>query len=235
MPEVIERKGIPWWALLLIGLAISILVMMILQTCNRDSGIGGWVKRDTTILDTNYEYHTITTYDHVVDNNVTEFNRPIIPDPKVIIIHVKDTIREKDTFTVMRDSVVLVRIPSNFLRNFPNNPKIIQGAFTKDSMRLDLYYPWDHVSSISYPTDYEKYRYIWENDSLKAIKIKHPFFKQIKSEVYMYSLYDPFFQDVRLELDGTLSYKSVGLYGRLGLGLKPFQGRALIGTKVKIK
>jgi hypothetical protein len=92
------------------------------------------------------------------------------PESKIPIQVIKCS---TDSLTLILDSLKsqILKIPVTFLTSFQENPKIIYGYFSKDTMTLDLFYPDGKSMQHLYQMDYQNYRYKYSDKTLKAEKI----------------------------------------------------------------
>ena len=93
------------------------------------------------------------------------------PEPKIVVQVVQCS---TDSLTLILDSLKsqILKIPLNFITSFPQNPKLISGYFSKDTLSLDLFYPDGSSLQHLYQMDYDNYRYKYSSKSLKAEKIE---------------------------------------------------------------
>jgi hypothetical protein len=127
-------------------------------------------------------YHTDhDTSDKPISGVVTDTSgyRPIKPkkethykpEPKIPIQVVQCS---TDSLMLILDSLKsqMIKIPITFITSFPNNPKLIEGYFSKDTLSLSLLYPNGNSSKSLFEMDYQNYRYLYSNQTLKAERIE---------------------------------------------------------------
>lgn len=227
-----QSKPILWVGITLI---VGMLIWGLAKSCNPPTPATTWEKRDTMYLDS-FIHDTVPHYIYVEVPNVIGFHAPLRPSPGTTIKWKHDTLTKDSFIVVTRHDTVIKEIAPGFLTNYPNNPKLIRHTLAKDSMKYDLFYPQGIVQSKSYPLNLDKYTYVYEDEVLKVLPgPKRPWLKEVTTGSSMYTLYNPINQSFRLELDGTLNYRQVGLYGRVSVGTTSPIFAPYIGTRVTLK
>lgn len=123
-------------------------------------------KTDTVLIPIPYEVH-----------DTLELTAP----PKLIRIYIDTTpshsvvdcnnevITIHDTISGYRDTLA-----HDFLTKFPRSQKLIELKLTKDSMDITLMDIQARVKTLTYPMDFDNYKYQFLSDSLNYEKIKKP-------------------------------------------------------------
>ena len=234
MPETNQKKSNPliWLGL---GVMVGLLIWGLWKGCNPKPPISGFVPRDTIYVP-NYIHDTVDKYIYIEKTNVTVYDNPPHPLPGTKVEIRYDTITKDSLIYVVRNDTIIQEFKPIFLTSYPEAPKLLRQLIYKDSITMDLFWPNGKVYSGTYPMDLDRYNYVYEHGVMKVLKgPKQPFLKQIKFQSYLYTLYNPLNQSFRLELDGTLNYRSVGIIGRASLGTAPPYFAPYIGTRVTIK
>lgn len=222
---------------IIIVLVIGVLLSLLLYTCNQNRllksqnvvYVHDTTKKDVYIHDTTkgtvvYVPNHQIYYDTVKDDHVS----------KVVFDTLKKTLYLIDTLR----SYVLDSFNTNFLTRYPQSSKLILGKFDNTTTRLDLLNTNGEMESKIYQVDYSKHRYEFFNNQLRQIDttFKGSFWKQIYTESYIYTTYNPFTQGANIRVDYSLMYKGIGItaFGGLSTDQTPnFNGG--IGLKAKIK
>ena len=222
METVPKPKNKAWlWALL----SFVLIFIMGYLTGSKWSCMPPKPKPPITVFPTQPTYErkdsfihdTIVKYIPVNVSPQTDYNKPLPDDDQVGITIVHDTVYVINT----KDSPVLVqKYAPQFLKNYPNNPKLLRNKITKDSVRYDFLMPDGYPRSLRFPIDLNSYEYTWEMGSFKAVPLPRSLLRPIRKlsfDSYTYISYNPLKNGTRLALDGTISYGRFGLYGFGGI------------------
>lgn len=109
----------------------------------------------------------------------------------------------------------VTEINPDFLKLYPKNPKLIYGSFNRDSIRLDLLNLSGEIFTQVYPTDFNRYSYVYQNGKMGLNfypELPH-FQKKFQSSLYTGVGYDLFAQSPLIS-------------GSYNIGHKRFQIRA---------
>lgn len=124
-----------------------------------------------------------------------------------------------------------------FLKNYPKNPKLLRNQIAKNLLSYDFLLPDGYPRSVTYPIDLERFTYVWEMGSFKAVPVEMPRKKpRILFESYGQVTYSPFRNSSRVALDGTIYIGKVGItaFGAYSTNTIPKFDFG-IGPKIKIK
>lgn len=224
---------IPWTWVGIAGILITIIICLL--TCKKGSNTSFVPIYHDTVWKTVYVYDTITKYDYIERPNVTGYIKQPHVDSFTTFEVVHDTITQEKQILVKIHDTTIQRLSSAFLIQYPDNPKLLRGILTEDSLNMDLFFPTGRIFTQSYPINTFQNDYVWENGEMKVIK--KPFkLKNIKGTSFFYTLYDPLQRQFRLQADYSLTYKNISLYalGSFQPNARPVFG-TFIGSRVRLK
>jgi len=179
------------WAQSIMCLAILALVSWFIfkpQSTQIPTALEYWQKRgfktDTTIIKLDYKIPNPIFKFTVPPAQVYSYNTPVPITGISIKLH--------DSLIQVIDSLHkhITTINSKYLKQFPNENKILYGAFTGDSLRLDLLHTDGGIRSDRYGVNYSKFKYQYLNGILHADPIKSDKGKNYSTQLYGYGGYD---------------------------------------------
>lgn len=151
-------------------------------------------------------------------------------------------IRLTDSLALIIDSMgrIAAKIDTQYIIQYPSNPKILKGLFTSDTLRLDMLWPNGNIITSLWETDYEAYRYEWSEGSMTAKRLppknlKVPFGKQLGHDLYGSVNYDFLYQRPTIDIDYFASWRKITIRAHTGVSLdvQPnVEGRVGVGYKI---
>lgn len=220
-------------------LVVGILISLCIYQCKLNTDLKNQLSVGPPIHDTSH-------LPGLLPIDTTKGSQKVVPTHQIyydsIPIFIKggiifDTIRREVVIT--RDSVVYDTIKYAFLLQYPHADKIISGKFSQGIAKFDLQDRSGQVESKVYTVDYSKYRYEFFNNELRSVDTitKSPFWSQFKTESFIYTTYNPFYQGASFSMDYSLMYQGrIGAYirGSLSTYQTPI-GSLELGLKARIK
>lgn len=192
----------------------------------------------------NYKTKVDTVYFSITKLRVDTVYSKIIK-PKIQVIYI-DTSKPKvqgiwcniDSMVLVIDSLQekLVKIPIKFLAQYPENPKLISGYFSKDSLNLSFLHPNGLGSKNVYEVNYNQYRYYWSDNNLRAEKINgKKESKNIRNELWSHLGINSYTSSIFLDVDYRFSYKKIEINTRGTYLINPNLPFVSLGLGYKIK
>ena len=170
------------------------------------------------------------TYSKVLDSRPTH----IITVPEKIIERFdresplnRQLILGKDSLIQVVDSLnkVISKIDTDFLTNYPQNPKLIWGSFSIDTLKFDLLNTDGLISSHLWIADYSRYKYTWSQGSLTTVRLptkipKKKFISLLQHHLYTHIGYEIPLQAGYIQGAYYLSWKNITFATQLGVTLQ---------------
>ncbi len=227
----INLKTLKW---VIIGILALIILIVILKTCGKKKIIPIVTHTDTIYRD---RFIPDTSDVVMVPNIFTGYITTIKHDTVERWQAVMDTL-----YITLPDSSK-IKYDSRFLTTYPKNPKLVNAAFSMDTVKLTLLKPDGNISTSTYLVDYLKNRYTWYDNTLRKSPLKEtyssiniPKLKLFHTEANLTFTYNPFQQSTQIQTDYSLMYKKLGLYSSIlyNTGTTP-NAQLNLGIRIKLK
>lgn len=123
--------------------------------------------------DSNFKTDTII---HKIPYSLPSQNLYHIIPPKSVLVYYHDTLKLSvncDSLIKLIDSLgnVVKVINKSYLSLFPDNPKLLYGKFTSDTLRLDLLKTNGDIYSDIFLVDYSRFKYQWIDGKISTREI----------------------------------------------------------------
>lgn len=156
----------------------------------------------------------------------------------------RSLIKANDSLYQVVDSLgaVISNLDRKYITLYPDNPKLLSGFFSRDSLRLELLNIDGTITSHLWLTDYERYKYGFKNNTLTTARLPEPplvkrkFISLLEHDLFTHVGYDFPLQAGYIQGDYYLHWRKVvfaahlgstlerhpNLEARIGFGYKPF-------------
>jgi len=153
----------------------------------------------------------------------TPYNPKISLNIRDSLIWVYDSLKKKiDSLSV------------NYITNYPNNPKLIFGKFSKSELSLSFLKPDGNIYREKYPIDYSRYNYTYTEQGIQVTKQKFKLQSLLemkayagmgyefstKEFIYTDAIYDFRILQVSVGLEKPLRRQDIYLKGKVGLKIR---------------
>lgn len=168
-------------------------------------------KPDTVFISKPYKLPKLRNHQYIPPKEVIIYLHDTI-DPFKIELHGDSLLSIIDTTT---DSTTL--IDKAFLTEFRNNPKLIRGYFTIDTITLDLLKTNGEAYTETFLTNYSRFNYHFYEEGMYTTEVpkKSTSNKLLKTSLYLFAGYEPLTKKPLITTDGFLGIK------KLTLGISP--------------
>lgn len=223
------------WTLILSGVGI-VIILLCLKFCKSNPIIPVDLTIHDTVVKKFYIHDTVKGATIVIPTKVTYYDSiPIIQDSAYVMVY-------HDTIRIMKHDTIEKEVSADFIKLFPESPKLIIGRFYPNVIALNLLQTDGNIVTKQYTIDYSKFYYEFLGTELKSYPIPKTGnfitqgLKAFTTTSSFSTFYNPFTQQAMSQLDYMINYKAIsaGAMGQFTTGsINPFFGG--IGIRVKIK
>lgn len=114
----------------------------------------------------NYDYITDTIIDSIPYQVPIPY--PVPTPPSTIVIHISDSLAIDSLSLIIKGKEILIArlrdtlaIQQNFLKQYPNNPKLLSMNLTRDSLVFGLLPITAQIEEYHWPIDLNRFNYSW--------------------------------------------------------------------------